>query len=186
VNIAFKEWAAVDRALGAGEQSILLRKGGIHERHDRFEVEHREFLLYPTYVHQQPEAIKPAYRSWCVDDRMDRAGVTIRHLIRVEAVLTAPVDPSGVPSWSRFHIYSDELVRQRLAYKPERPLFVLLVRVYRLAEPATIEETPAYAGCRSWVALREDVSVDGAAPVMADDQFDALAAGIREAVGRAR
>ena len=36
---ALKEWAVVARALGSGRQTLLLRKGGIHERRGEFEVE---------------------------------------------------------------------------------------------------------------------------------------------------
>src|ERR1700722_13719814 len=35
-RFAFKEWAVTCQALAAGRQSLLLRKGGIHERDGRF------------------------------------------------------------------------------------------------------------------------------------------------------
>src|SRR5689334_18465921 len=57
---ALKEWAIVCDALKDRRQMILLRKGGIYESAGEFELEHREFLLFPTYVHQKREMIKPA------------------------------------------------------------------------------------------------------------------------------
>ncbi len=51
-RIAFKEWAAVCLALAAGRQSIILRKGGIHEGREGFHVHHRAFWLFPTQFHQ--------------------------------------------------------------------------------------------------------------------------------------
>jgi hypothetical protein len=52
LSIALKEWATLCRALETGRQIILLRKGGIYESAGEFEVEHRRFLLFPTYLHQ--------------------------------------------------------------------------------------------------------------------------------------
>ncbi len=180
MNIAFKEWSVVDRALGEGEQTILLRKGGIQERHGRFEVEHDEFLIYPTYLHQKPELLKPAHRPHCRDDRADPAIITIHHSIRVEEVFTAPPMESAA-RWDRFHVYSPELIVQRYRYKPERPLYALLVRVHRLVSSAAIHETPAYAGCRSWVVLSEDVSSE-ATPVLAEAVFQKSAEAFRESI----
>src|SRR5689334_8414588 len=58
-RIAFKEWAVVCRALAEGRQSIILRKGGIHEGREGFRVEHREFWLFPTGFHQRAEELSP-------------------------------------------------------------------------------------------------------------------------------
>src|SRR5262245_56106998 len=58
-NIAFKEWAAVCEALAAGRQTIILRKGGIHEGREGFRVEHDRFWLYPTRFHQAADALTP-------------------------------------------------------------------------------------------------------------------------------
>ena len=60
LQVALKEWATVCRALESGRQIILLRKGGIYEAAGEFEVEHREFLLFPTYVHQNLKMLKPS------------------------------------------------------------------------------------------------------------------------------
>src|SRR5213592_3582609 len=60
LQVALKEWAGVCRALESGRQMILLRKGGIYEAGGEFEVQNREFLLFPTYVHQNLKMLKPA------------------------------------------------------------------------------------------------------------------------------
>jgi len=44
--------AVVCSALEAGRQIILLRKGGIYESAGEFEIEHRQFLFFPTFLHQ--------------------------------------------------------------------------------------------------------------------------------------
>ena len=179
MRIAFKEWSVVDEALGAGEQTILLRKGGIHERHGRFEVEHDEFLVYPTYLHQKPDLVKPDFRGRCRDSRSDRTKVTIRHFVRVAGVFQAPASGGSAGSWDALHIYSPALIEKRYQYRPERPLYILLVRAYRLAAATTIHETPQYAGCRSWVELNEDIDTIGAVPVLDDAAFATHAARVR-------
>lgn len=161
----------MDEALGAGLQTVLLRKGGIHERHGRFAPEHDTFLIYPTYEHQHPGAVRNPWCDRVRDDRADRCLVTIRHLARVVDVLTAPPRPETTGDWEHLHIYAPALIRARYEYRPELPLYVLLVRVYRLPVPATIREIPAYAGCRSWVRLREPISIHGAEPVLDDVAF---------------
>ena len=63
VTAAFKEWAIVVDALGRGEQMFILRKGGIHEGRGGFQMEHSEFLFFPTLFHQQRESVVPAAQT---------------------------------------------------------------------------------------------------------------------------
>src|SRR3954468_6773228 len=58
LQVALKEWSATVRALEEGIQTFLLRKGGIYESAGEFQVEHREFLLFPTYLHQKRDMLK--------------------------------------------------------------------------------------------------------------------------------
>ena len=60
MRIAFKEWAVIVDALGRGGQIVILRKGGLREGRDGFQVEHPEFLFFPTLFHQQREAVLPS------------------------------------------------------------------------------------------------------------------------------
>ena len=60
----------------------------------------------------------------------------------------------------------------RFDYRPANPLYLLLVRAYRLPRPVTLENTPAYAGCKSWVPLGRPVETGGAAPVLDDESYD--------------
>jgi hypothetical protein len=69
------------------------------------------------------------------------------------------------------HIWAPPLIDMRFNYRPENPLYLLLVRVYRLASAQVVENTPAYAGCKSWVPLGERIQTGGAEPVL--DEADA-------------
>ena len=57
-SVGFKEWALVCEALGRGEQTIMLRKGGIAEGRDGFSFRHREFFLFPTFFHEQVAKVR--------------------------------------------------------------------------------------------------------------------------------
>src|SRR6187401_2490736 len=59
LSVALKEWASVCAALDHGRQIVLLRKGGIYESAGEFELEHGEFLLFPTFLHQNKSMLKP-------------------------------------------------------------------------------------------------------------------------------
>src|SRR5437763_250989 len=59
VRFAFKEWAVVCQALAGGRQALILRKGGIAEAGGAFRPDHTRFWLFPTYLHQTAEALKP-------------------------------------------------------------------------------------------------------------------------------
>src|SRR4051795_8159602 len=63
LSVGLKEWAVVCHALTTGRQILLLRKGGIHEAAGGFELEHPQFLLFPTYLHQNLEMLKPDARE---------------------------------------------------------------------------------------------------------------------------
>ena len=58
-SYAFKEWDVICRALADGKQALILRKGGIAEEGGVFRPEHTRFWLYPTYLHQQRDGVKP-------------------------------------------------------------------------------------------------------------------------------
>jgi hypothetical protein len=171
LRVALKEWAVLCRALEEGRQVLLLRKGGIYESSGEFEVEHRRFLLFPTYLHQKREHLKPAEHATLEERdaepqqvRLSAAGeVTDIIQLRARAQMEALADE---------HIWTPALIDMRVSYRPENPLYLLLVRIYRLPEPVTIENTPAYAGCKSWIPLQSPIDVRGAVPALADDAYE--------------
>ena len=57
--LALKEWAAVVHALVDGRQTVLLRKGGIHEK--RFTVRGSRFVVFPTVAHSHAESTRPEH-----------------------------------------------------------------------------------------------------------------------------
>lgn len=169
---AFKEWAVICRALAEGKQALILRKGGIAEADGEFGVEHTRFWLYPTFVHQQRDGIKPEALPLLEQAERDRpAPGTIRltHFVEVPGVYH--VHDLGIALILDYlHLWSAETVRKRFTYRSPG-LFVLPARVYRVPQAIEVPESPAYAGCKSWVELERALPTDGAVPVWDDEQF---------------
>jgi hypothetical protein len=164
-SVGFKEWALVCEALGRGEQSILLRKGGIAEGREGFGFRHSEFFLFPTFFHGQvvkvrtPGAEIPA----AVEGE-----VHIRYFAKVEALKEVTSWPQAA-ALEPFHILEESVVRERFEYKGAG-LHVALVRVFRLSPAWILPDAPAYGGCRSWVPLPECPSETRVGPVVTDQQ----------------
>ncbi len=170
--IAFKEWSAICAGLEQGKQTLLLRKGGIAEATDEFQVEHHEFWLYPTFMHQQATGLKPQWQALLPTVPPTPQTVCLSHFCRV--VRTDYVEElAPLLALGDLHGWSETTVRQRYNYR--RPgLFVLTVRVYQAQAPTTLLEDAAYLGCKSWVPLRERLSTEGAEPVLDEESWRRL------------
>jgi hypothetical protein len=181
-SIAFKEWAVVCDALALGEQTIILRKGGIHEGRAGFRVAHREFCLLPTTFHASADALTERGQALLPNAAAMHAGgkFLVGQFAVVEDVLEISREADAL-ALEGLHIWSPATVRQRFAYK--RPgLFALIVRVYRRQEPFEVAETPAIAGCRSWVELPEAIETTGLTPVLDDEEFARVAEEVRRRI----
>jgi hypothetical protein len=180
---AFKEWAVTCAALAAGRQNLLLRKGGIHEHAGRFEVEHREFWLFPTKFHQNPDEIRDDARSLLrqVADEAPSPGVVRLALYALVDEVIELRDESLLPRLTDLQILAERTVLERFHYR--RPgLFVLPVRIYRRAEPMTLVDTPHFAGCRTWVDVEQELSTSGLTPILTDAEHANRMLAIRRAL----
>lgn len=183
-TLALKEWGAVVHALLAGRQTVLLRKGGIHEK--AFRVDGAgAFVLFPTVAHSHAERVRGEHRDLLalgageVDERgfWVRAGVTV-----VAAVDVAR--PKRLAELRDLHIWTDDSVqRDRVAFRPRHPLQAIVVRAMALPEPLWLERVEAYGGCKSWLDL--PMAWDGAAgrQAVADEELAGIAQRVRDTVG---
>jgi hypothetical protein len=178
LNVALKEWAVVCSALESGRQMLLLRKGGIYEAAGEFEVEHRQFLLCPTYLHQNLKMLKPEAHTGFEPRTAEPSEVCLSAMGEVTDVLQLR-SRRQMDAIDAEHIWAPPLIDMRFHYRPENPLYLLLVRVYRLPGAATLTNTPAYAGCKSWVPLEYDVKVSGAVPALDDAVYESCRSRIR-------
>jgi hypothetical protein len=181
LKVGLKEWATVCRALESGRQIILLRKGGIYESGGEFEVEHRRFLLFPTYLHQNLKMLKAEAQGGFEPHSAEPRQVRLSAAGEVTDIIQL-VSRSQMDALEAEHIWAQPLIDMRFNYRPQNPLYLLLVRAYRLAQPQAVENTPAYAGCKSWVPLEERVRTLDAVAVLSDEQFQTRRSQIIEAV----
>lgn len=155
VVIGFKEWQVVCEALGSGRQSVLLRKGGIHEGRQGFSFAHESFFLFPTHFHAQGSHV----REGGVSPRPEwQAGDVVRITHHVEALRAVTLtDWAAVAGLESLHVYTEETVRDRFDWEGKGmasgSIHVAVVRVRELAEPWEIEYQPKFGGCRSWIEL---------------------------------
>jgi hypothetical protein len=171
MQVALKEWATVCAALEAGRQILLLRKGGIHESGGEFELENPQFLLFPTYLHQNARMLKASEHAGLTAMSAEPARITISAAGEVTDILQLQ-SRSQMDALEDQHIWTPPLIDMRFNYRPENPLYLLLVRAYRLATAVIIENTPNYAGCKSWVPLNETIQTSSARAVMDGGEYE--------------
>jgi len=184
-NHALKEWNVAIDALEQGRMISLLRKGGIREVGGKFAVTHDQVLLYPTYEHQKSHLLKAEYAEQVEPVESGWHPLTVR--IGSWAAITNTLevnDPKHVTSLLPFHIWNQEFVVERLKWKPNQSLFVLLLRVYRLKSPKIIPFKPEYGGCRSWIDLDELIGLDDSFPALNDQDYYQRVSEILNAVGQ--
>jgi hypothetical protein len=167
LNIALKEWSATCESLRAGRQILLLRKGGIYESAGGFEIENRQFLFFPTYLHQNPQMLKDDALRWYEQRSAEPETVTINLAGAITDIIRI-ANRAQMDTLDAEHIWTKPLIDMRFNYKPQNPLYLLLVRAYELPRAVTVKNTPAYAGCKSWVPLDEPIDVSTAKPVLDD------------------
>jgi hypothetical protein len=153
-HTALKEWASIIEALGSGRQIVLIRKGGLADQSFGLEADH--FYLFPTSYHDagagEPSQVlithwAAAVKSWRIHDA--------ERLQRLESLTI--VDRASIETRYRF--------------RPDQAINVIAVRAYRLANPAAIAMKADYAGCRSWVSIDEEISVDGSVPAIGEEEM---------------
>ncbi|CAM4262773.1 hypothetical protein FHS16_005101 [Paenibacillus endophyticus] len=185
-NIALKEWAVSVKALVEGTQIIVMRKGGIVEETRDFQLLSPNFYLMPAYEHQKKHLLKEAYKSeldetlkgWSLDRETVQLDAYASVVMDIEVT-----DQQTLDRLRNLHIWTDEFAEERLRWKKTKPLHVLVLRVYRLENPAEIANLPAYNGCKSWVRLEEEIKQQAHIPVLNDERFQAEVDKVKQALG---
>jgi hypothetical protein len=180
MSIAFKEWAIICDILGSGGQSIILRKGGIHEGRDGFSFKHPEFFLFPTLFHEQiartslpPSTPIPAGPA---------GGIGIRHFARVEWTATITSLDTALSLWP-FHVWNEEVVRERFHYDEAPGLHLAFLRVFRCEPRWAFPDEPRYGGCRSWVEIPDAPEGMGLVPALTDGEHHSRSAALKAVLG---
>jgi hypothetical protein len=175
---ALKEWAIVCKAAEEGKQVLLFRKGGIMEYRNGFELKHKHFFLFPTFEHQSMDSIRDEYKEKLVDldkqqeqqqpiakDKYNRPNsatkgnsdqnqnftnidlfVEITHFSEIN-------DIDKLEKLEKFHIWNNDYVKMRYNYNPKKPLYLMLLRTYKLNDAIKFYNKPEWSGCKSWIQL---------------------------------
>lgn len=156
LDVAFKEWASVVRALERGEQTIILRKGGIAEDGAGFAVANERFWLFPTYFHQQRDGLRPEHKGLFEEAMWARpSGGRLSLTSWAEVVESRPIEREDeLAALDGRHIYERHVLLERLAGRYGKTLYVLEVKIHLVEPPLDLPMLDVYGGCRSWVALR--------------------------------
>ena len=172
-SVALKEWSLLCDLLASGGQSILLRKGGIYESGGVFELENNEFLLYPTFVHQNPDMLKPGFSSLVKPLAHEPESVRINTWAKVHWIGQVP-DRPRMNQLADMHIWNDKFLDMRFNYRPDYPLYLVLLQVYRLKSPLELPMHQDYVGCRSWVELKSPLNIESSEPVHSIPELQAI------------
>ncbi len=187
MSIAFKEWQVICDALASGRQSILLRKGGIHEGREGFSFAHQSFHLFPTKFHAQADQVREGHytpeKEWQVGDRFE-----ITH--HAEALFAVTLtDWARVEALQPYHIYTEQTLRERFDWEGKGmasgSIHLALVRVSALNPPLELIYDNGLGGCRSWVEIPDDdlERLENAENVLGQDRFSTLFERISGIVG---
>ncbi|NEQ44221.1 MAG: DUF1802 family protein [Leptolyngbya sp. SIOISBB] len=183
ITWALKEWAVAVEALLTGDLMLLIRKGGIHETKPVFNVPSDRALLFPTYEHQSAAAMREPWRSRVSSQTVPQLGDDVALLGWAE--ITHQLQLTGPDLEQRlqpFHIWTDAWLTERLAWKPERPAYVLLLRVHRFATPLQLTYAKRYGGCRSWIELADVPTWSESLPVMTAAAYQEQVAALEAAI----
>jgi hypothetical protein len=175
---ALKEWAIAITTLRSGALILLPRKGGIRDPLHPFAKIPQRAALFPTYEHQAPHYLKDP----------------------VEIVLPDPHGPIVINTWAEvthgftlqteaevmallpFHIWTEAFMTERLKWRSQQPLQVLLLRAYGLPEMVELGRSPSHAGCRSWIDLDTPISTQNSIPVMSDQDYQTRLQAIEQTI----
>lgn len=171
-RLALKEWGVVVQALAEGSQTLLLRKGGILDPSGKFRLEQSEFFMFPTFLHQQ-RAGTVEWAGSKMDEVLRSRPPEGRTLIAVYARVHQVFhlkDLEVIRRLEKFHVFNQEEINRRFSGRDEEGLHLIVLRAYRLLMPIEITDYPEFAGCRSWVDLKEELPTGPCRPVL-DDPF---------------
>src|SRR6185295_16351465 len=144
MTYALKEWSVVCRAFERGLQTITLRKGGIEEEEGSFRPAHEAFFLYPTLEHQKIEALQPQFHPLYkeVEQQPQNSNKIVFNLWAecVEAWTVSTAESAR--ALAELSIWSPEAMAARFALYPDKPLLLLVPRVYQLVTPLSLLEDP--------------------------------------------
>lgn len=192
LDTALKEWAVVCDFLAQGKCALLLRKGGIHEHAGpgRFELSYDKFLMFPAWEHERLDWIKPDWLPLELISPTEPVSggepdrITFRGWAEVARIWEVP-SREQFDTLDDLHPWARPQIDMRFNYKPDRPLYLLALKMHRLIEPVEVANREAFGGCVSWVPLppEDEVDTSGSRPAIPLGVFAQMLDRVDEAFG---
>ncbi len=179
MGLAFKEWSLICDALGSGRQILILRKGGIAEGRAKFSFKTDQFFLFPTHFHEQISKLTlPADTPLPASE----SGI-VRIGLHAEATHSFVLNSwKAVESIEPFHIWKPDVIRQRFEYDGRNEIHLALVRVSKVDPIWTLQDSPAFGGCKSWIEVGAPPERHSLIPVLQEHAYEARAQEILSAL----
>lgn len=179
MSTAFKEWANICNALVNGHQSIILRKGGIHEGAAGFSFEHPDFGLFESFFHAQAE--KTRLPEGALPPEPVNGRVRIRGRVHLEEahILT---DWARVAALQPFHYWNEDVIRERFEYDNAGCIHLAIIRVQRYEPVWELDDSPDFGGCRSWIEIPEAPANLNLVPALSDERHRQTTEQIKEII----
>ena len=95
--------------------------------------------------------------------------IPIACFARVEWTATI-TDLETALSLHSFHVWNEEVVRERFHYDDAPGLHLAFLRVYRCHPGWSFADEPKYGGCRSWVTIPDAPAGTGFQAVLSDQE----------------
>ena len=144
-----KEWATVVKALEHGKQTVILRKGGILETASGFNIESKEFLLFPTWEHQEKIFVKPEFHNFLDEVLRQKPNEGLNRITSIAKVLDEKDVESKeiIDALSPFHVWSDTYIHERMNWMPDKPMKAVFLQTFNIPE-IEIALTDEFQGCK--------------------------------------
>lgn len=175
-HVAVATWSVVARFLHEGTGIVALHKA--------WDSELRDFLIFPWYAGQDPDAIKPAV--WMVFRHELKAPLGGHAYIRDYARV---VDALPIQSAGALDLIDSEhaltLVETRRRYESGRPgLVALVLRVYHLARSYKYYSIASLELESELIPVPFEVTLENPTPAVEDGEFERRRRRLLKSLGR--
>ena len=117
------------------------------ERKHGFELRHNDFYIFPTYEHQSKDLLQQKYadkfESTLQGEHINNLNTI--YLYAKVIFITETFSREMVHDLRDFHIWNEKYINARMDYNPEKPLSIILLRVYRLNKALSVALSPQQA-----------------------------------------
>ena len=177
-QLVVKMWSVVARDLHEGASLIVLHKA--------WDSKHQEFIIFPSYSGQDPDAIRPdVWMSWRHELKPPMAGHTrIRDFAEVVAAI--PLKSAGVIGRIEREQALTRVEAARRYESGDPGLIALVLRVYHLRRTYKFNDIADVADRDSdgqFVPLPWDVELTELTPAVDDDDFERRLQAVKAALG---